>query len=65
MNHPLGTMKLIGRGYWRKELEEIPDPPLPQALLDFIETLLIIDPDKRPVALDALRHPYLKSITAV
>lgn len=62
MDHPLGPMKLIDRGNWRKELQDIPDPPVPQDLLDFIESLLIIDPDKRPTASDALRHPYLQSV---
>jgi serine/threonine protein kinase len=61
MDHPLGPMKLIDRGNWRKELQEIPDPLVPQDLLDFIESLLIIDPNKRPTASDALRHPYLQS----
>jgi serine/threonine protein kinase len=61
MDHPLGPMKLIDRGNWREELMDIPDPPVPQDLLDFIESLLIIDPDKRPTASDALRHPYLQS----
>ncbi|KAH9862808.1 hypothetical protein J1614_010901 [Plenodomus biglobosus] len=63
MNHPLGPMKLIDRGNWRKELQDIPDPPVPQDLLDFIEFLLVIDPDKRPTASDALQHPYLQSVT--
>lgn len=63
MDHPLGPMKLIDRGNWRKELQDIPDPPVPQDLLDFIESLLIIEPDKRPMASDSLRHPYLRSFT--
>jgi len=62
MDHPLGSMKLITRGNWREELQHIPDPPVSPDLLDFIESLLIIDPDKRPTASDALLHPYLKSI---
>lgn len=61
MDHPLSPMKLIDRGNWRKELEDIPDPPVPQDLLDFIEALLVIDPDKRPTALEASRHRYLQS----
>jgi serine/threonine protein kinase len=62
MNHPLGPMKLIDRDSWRGELEEIPDPPVSQDLLDFIESLLIIDPDQRPTASDTLLHPYLQSV---
>ena len=50
------------RGNWRKELEYFPDPPIPQDLLDFIEYLLIVDPDKRSTALEALQHPYLESV---
>jgi serine/threonine protein kinase len=64
MNHPLGPMKLIDRGSWRKELQAIPDPSVPQDLLDFIEFLLMINPDKRPTASDALRHPYLRSVVS-
>jgi serine/threonine protein kinase len=48
-------MKLIDRGTWRKELQDIPDPPVSQDLSDFIEYLLIIDPDKRPTASEVLR----------
>lgn len=63
MDHPLGPMKLITRGNWREELQHIPDPPVSPDLLDFIESLLVIDPDQRPTASDALLHPYLQSIT--
>lgn len=62
MDHPLGSMKLTTRGNWREELQHIPDPPVSPDLLDFIESLLIINPDKRPTASDALLHPYLQSI---
>jgi hypothetical protein len=62
MDHPFSPMKLIDRGNWRKELKYIPDPTVPQDLLDSIEFLLIIDPDKRPTASKALRHPYLQSV---
>ncbi|KAF1946415.1 hypothetical protein EJ02DRAFT_499956 [Clathrospora elynae] len=37
----------------------IPDPPASQDLLDFIGTLLVIDPDSRPSASDILLHFYL------
>lgn len=62
MDHPLGLMKLISRRHWRVELQDIPDPPVPQDLLDFIETLLVIDPNNRPTASDALLHPYLQPV---
>jgi serine/threonine protein kinase len=58
----IGPMKLIDRGPWRKELQDIPDPLVPKGLLDFIQHLLIIDPDKRPTASGALLHPYLRSV---
>ncbi|KAF2848285.1 NAD(P)-binding protein [Plenodomus tracheiphilus IPT5] len=60
MDHPLGHIKLITRDHWREELEDIPDPPVSSDLLDFIETLLVIDPNRRPTAVQALMHPYLK-----
>lgn len=63
MDHTVGYSKLIQkRSGWRKELEFFPDPPMPQDLLDFIESLLILDPEKRPTASEALRHPYLQSL---
>jgi serine/threonine protein kinase len=63
IDHTAGYSKLIQkRSGWRKELEFFPDPPMPQDLLDFIEYLLIIDPDKRPTAPEALQHPYLQSL---
>lgn len=62
MLHPLGRMKLISREDWRTELEDIPDPPVPNDLLDFIETLLVLDPDRRPTAVEALLHPYLQAV---
>jgi serine/threonine protein kinase len=63
MDHTAGYSKLIQkRSGWRKELEFFPDPPMPQDLLDFIESLLILDPEKRPTASEALQHPYLQSL---
>ena len=63
MDHTAGYSKLIQkRSGWRKELEFFPDPPMPQDLLEFIESLLILDPGKRPTASEALRHPYLQSL---
>lgn len=60
MDHSNGG-KLVTRDHWRKELEDIADRPVPKNLLDFLETLLVIDPDERPTAEQALRHPYLQS----
>ncbi|RMZ67134.1 CMGC kinase [Pyrenophora seminiperda CCB06] len=53
-------LKLINRLTWRGELQHIPDPPVPSDLLDFIGYLLVVDPDKRPTASEALLHPYLQ-----
>lgn len=58
---PAGRMKLITRVHWRKELEDIPDPPVPSGLLDFIESILVMDPERRPSAAELLVHPYLRS----
>lgn len=64
MYHPrFPTMKLITLQNWRQELEDIPDPPVPKDLLEFIGYLLVINPDKRPTAEEALRHPYLTGKT--
>jgi serine/threonine protein kinase len=60
-DHPLGpAMKLITRVHWRKELEDMPGPHVDAELLDFIQSLLVIDPDERPDARGALLHPYLQ-----
>jgi len=56
-----GRTRMIDRRDWRTELESVADPPVPSDLLDFIASLLVMDPDKRPVAEDALLHPYLKN----
>lgn len=58
---PAGRMKLITRVHWRKESEDIPDPPVPSDLLDFIESILVMDPERRPSAAELLVHPYLQS----
>ncbi|KAJ8126888.1 hypothetical protein O1611_g6754 [Lasiodiplodia mahajangana] len=54
---PIG--KLIKIQTLRKELERIVDPPVSSSLVDFIESLLIIDPSKRPTAEEAQRHSFL------
>ena len=35
-------------------------PGAPKGLVDFVEFLLIRDPDSRPTAEEALRHPWLQ-----
>lgn len=49
---------------WRKVVEGLQHPPIPVGLLDFIEHLLVMDEEKRPTALEALKHPYLADISA-
>lgn len=51
--------KLIKVGTWREELESLTEPPVSAELLDFIEHLLVIDMEKRPSAVEALKHPYV------
>lgn len=60
MGYPCSNTKLIDRLNWREELQHIPDPPVPSNVLDFIESLLVFDPDKRPTASEAFLHPYLQ-----
>jgi serine/threonine protein kinase len=55
---PIG--KVIKVQSLRCELEKITDPSVSAALIDFIESLLIVDLAKRPTAEQALQHPYLK-----
>lgn len=62
MDHSLGLTKLIDRVNWREELQLLPNPPVPQDSLHFIEFLLIIEPDKKPTASDALQYHYLQSV---
>ncbi|KAI3328838.1 kinase-like domain-containing protein [Ustulina deusta] len=54
---PIG--KLFKVQTLREELERIENPPVLPSIIDFIESLLIIDPSKRPTAEEALRHPFL------
>ncbi|KAF2253495.1 kinase-like protein [Trematosphaeria pertusa] len=61
MENPHNGMKLINGGNWREELQRLPGPPVSPELLDFIESLLIVDHSKRPTASEALLHPYLQS----
>lgn len=52
--------QFITVGTLRQELEKISAPKVSQELLDFIEFLLVLDHTKRPTAVEALQHPYLK-----
>ena len=53
--------QFITVGTLRQELK-LPGPKVSSELLDFIESLLVIDHTKRPTALEALRHSYLQSL---
>jgi hypothetical protein len=60
MDHPLGHRKFLYGGNWWTRLEDIPDPPAPQHVFDFIEYLLIIYHERRPIASEALAHRYFQ-----
>ncbi|KAF4629161.1 hypothetical protein G7Y89_g8984 [Cudoniella acicularis] len=51
--------KFIKVGTIRQELEKV-DGPIEKECVDFIESLLVIDPGRRPSAREALAHPWLK-----
>lgn len=55
MDHPFITV-----GSLRQELEKISSPKVSEQFLDFIESLLVVDHTKRPTAVEALQHPYLR-----
>ncbi|KAH9871070.1 hypothetical protein J1614_006644 [Plenodomus biglobosus] len=61
MDNPLEQARLIKRGHWRKELEDITDPPVSPNPLDIIETLLVLDPDKSHTAAQILTYLYLEA----
>jgi serine/threonine protein kinase len=54
--------QFITVGTLRQELGKLPGPKVSSELLDFIESLLVIDHIKRPTALEALQHSYLQSL---
>ncbi len=43
----------------RQELEKV-EGPIESRCIDFIESLLVVDPLRRPSAREALQHPWLK-----
>lgn len=63
MDNPHDGMKLIKGGTLWEELQRLSDPPTSPQLLNFIESLLVVDHSKRPTASEALQHLYLQSIT--
>jgi len=52
--------KFITTGTLRQELEKLSNPRVCPKLLDFIDFLLVVDHTKRPTAVDALQHLYLR-----
>lgn len=52
--------KIVNSCHWRTELNGNQNPPVSTPLLDFIESLLVIDPEKRPTASQALQYPYFE-----
>ncbi len=55
-----GPASYIDVGTLRQELESLSGPKVDPGLLDFIDSLLIVDHTKRPTAAEALEHPYLR-----
>lgn len=51
--------KFIKVGSIRQELEKVAGP-IEGECIDFIESLLVVDPMRRPSARKALQHPWLK-----
>jgi serine/threonine protein kinase len=47
-------------GNIRQELEKV-EGPIELECIDFVESLLVVDPMRRPSAREALQHPWLKS----
>ena len=56
-----GKTLLVPKETLRQILEALPDTKPSAELLDFIDSLLVIDYTKRPTAEEALSHPYLDS----
>ncbi|OBT71445.1 hypothetical protein VF21_10593 [Pseudogymnoascus sp. 05NY08] len=56
---PPGKGKLVDVRILRGELEQLRDPVVPPALIDFIMALIVVDMEKRPIAPDALKHSHL------
>ena len=56
-----GPVPYIDVATLRQELESLDNPMVNPGLLDFVDSLLIVDHTKRPAAAEALQHPYLRS----
>ncbi len=52
--------RVLTIGTLREELARVPGPPISPDLIEFIHYLLVIDHTKRPTAIEALQHPYLR-----
>lgn len=57
-----GPVPYIDVGTLRQQMESLPGPKVDPGLLDFIDSLLIVDHTKRPTAAEALEHPYLRLV---
>ncbi|KLJ05802.1 hypothetical protein EMPG_09321 [Blastomyces silverae] len=53
----------INVGSLREELLKLPREICSEICIDFIEHLLVIDPEKRPTAEMALKHPFVSTVT--
>ncbi|KAH9205455.1 kinase-like domain-containing protein [Leptodontidium sp. 2 PMI_412] len=54
--------RFIKVGSIRQELEKV-EGPIERECIDFIESLLIVDPIRRPSAREALQHPWFRNST--
>ncbi|KAI9674438.1 MAG: hypothetical protein M1817_001776 [Caeruleum heppii] len=52
----------IRLGSIRQELERIPDGPVSEECVDFIESLLVVDHTRRPSAREALKHSFITGV---
>lgn len=59
MGHLGNKVSLITEGHWCRELEHIPDSPVPRDLLNSIGFTVMIDPEKSSTAAEALMYPYM------
>lgn len=57
-----GRVSLTTRVHWREGLKHNPDLIVLGNLLEFIESLVMIDPKKRPMDAEVLMHPYMQAI---
>ncbi|KAH7333301.1 kinase-like domain-containing protein, partial [Rhexocercosporidium sp. MPI-PUGE-AT-0058] len=62
--HPQSGLeeRFIKVGSIRHELEKV-EGPIERGYIDFIESLLVVNPTRRPSAMEALQHPWLKGST--